>query len=118
MPLTQHVANLALDQLESDVVIQAVGRVRPFTRPRLVVTFQASDLPAVGTVRDFNNLAEARNHFGLPTPCAGAMASRAERVRSRKAQGLTIAEIAAEIGVGESTVKQDLKAGQKASVSI
>ena len=38
-------ADLALYQQEMDVVLQAVGRVRPYTRPREVVTFQCAALP-------------------------------------------------------------------------
>ena len=46
-------AHLALGQQELDVVIQAVGRVRPYTRPREVVTFQCSARPDGDYDREF-----------------------------------------------------------------
>jgi hypothetical protein len=33
-PITPHIAQQVLEQREADVVVQAVGRVRPFTSPR------------------------------------------------------------------------------------
>src|SRR5262245_48788168 len=35
------IAQGVLDQKEGDVIVQAVGRVRPFTKPREVITFYA-----------------------------------------------------------------------------
>src|SRR4051812_28062453 len=54
-------------QLETNAVIQAVGRVRFAIRPREVVTFQCSDLPGVALAREFASLREAREFFDLPT---------------------------------------------------
>jgi hypothetical protein len=61
------IAQLVLEQREADVVLQAVGRVRPFTRPREVITFQADELPGVRYSLRFGSLAEARNYFGVTT---------------------------------------------------
>ena len=41
-------AQLALDQQEMDVVLQAVGRVRPYTRPREIMHFPVRRPPAAG----------------------------------------------------------------------
>src|SRR5206468_2598896 len=48
-------AQEALAQKEADVVVQAVGRVRPFTRPREVITFQAGALPGVSYTMEFKS---------------------------------------------------------------
>jgi hypothetical protein len=95
--------------VEADVVVQAVGRVRPFTRPREVITFHAGELPGVRYTLEFDGLAAARAHFGLPTPSGADQASRAERARRLKAQGRTRAQIAQALGVSVSTVKRDLR---------
>jgi hypothetical protein len=42
-------AQFALDQQELDVVLQAVGRVRPYTRPREVVLFQTRNAPTIAS---------------------------------------------------------------------
>jgi hypothetical protein len=44
-------AQPTLEFKEHGVVVQAVGRVRPFTRPREVITFQMAELPGVSSVR-------------------------------------------------------------------
>ena len=43
--IVPQVARWVLEQKEADVVVQAVGRVRPFTRPREVITFHAARCP-------------------------------------------------------------------------
>ena len=55
------VARWVLDQKEADVVVQAVGRVRPFTRPREVITFHAGALPEVRPTLQFRTLGQARD---------------------------------------------------------
>ncbi|WP_146441269.1 DNA-binding response regulator, partial [Vibrio kanaloae] len=61
------VVNPMLQTLEMGCVVQAVGRVRPFTKTREVITYQSND--PLGTTYDieFSNLAELREHFGLAT---------------------------------------------------
>ena len=61
-------AQYALDQQELDVVLQAVGRVRPYTRPREVITFQCAAHPQLDYDREFNSIEEARQFFGIPVP--------------------------------------------------
>jgi hypothetical protein len=98
-----------LIQMEADVIVQAVGRVRPFTRPREVITFHVGDLPGVSYTRDFHTLSQAREFFGLPTPSAAEQLSRSEKIQRYRAQGHTHKRIANELGVSLSTVKRDLR---------
>ena len=99
-------AAAAFAQKEADVVVQAVGRVRPFTRPREVLTFQLGALPGVRFDREFTTLAAARDWFGLPTPCGADRAKRLEAVARMVAGKKTRAEMMAELDLSESTVKR------------
>jgi hypothetical protein len=103
------IAQRVLDQKESDVIVQAVGRVRPFTRPREVITFHAGNLPGVTYTLQFRSLDQARHFFGILTPGGVEVASRAERARRLKALGRSKAQIAAELGVSRSTVQRYLR---------
>jgi hypothetical protein len=58
-------AQLALEQQEMDVVLQAVGRVRPYTKPREIITFQCAAHPQLPYTQEFNSLPEARAYFGI-----------------------------------------------------
>ncbi len=59
--LAQH----ALDHLEMDTVLQAVGRVRPYTKPREVITFQCAGHPDLDYTGEFTSIGEARKHFDI-----------------------------------------------------
>jgi hypothetical protein len=102
-------AREALVQKEADVVVQAVGRVRPFTRPREVITLHMGDLPTVCGVTEFHSLAAARADFGLPTPAEADRADRVARAARLRAAGKSVAEIALELGVSDSTAKRYLR---------
>ena len=52
-------AQLALDQQEMDVVLQAVGRVRPYTKPREIITFQCAKHPKFDYTQEFASIEEA-----------------------------------------------------------
>jgi hypothetical protein len=108
-PITQFIAQAVLEQKESDVVVQAVGRVRPFTRPREIITFHAGALPGILYSWQFRRLAEARAFFGLQTAFQGGQASRRARARRLRAAGRTLRAIAQELGVSLSTVQRDLR---------
>lgn len=105
------IAQGVLDQKESDVVVQAVGRVRPFTRAREVITFQAGRLPGVRYTAQFGCLAQARDFFGIPTTRSANLAARAEKACQLKKEGKTRREIAAAMNVSVSTVKRYLRRG-------
>lgn len=101
-------ARWALAQKEADVVVQAVGRVRPFTRPREVITFQSGDLPGVSYDREFLTLGEARQHFALVTTRRGHMNARAVEARRLCDGGLTWEQIGATMKVSRATVARYL----------
>jgi hypothetical protein len=109
VPILPWVAQQALEQLEADVVVQAVGRVRPFTRPREVITFQAGDLPGVNYNLEFGNLDQVRKYFDIPTPMQASREARVALARRLRAQGFTRSRIALELGISLSTVKRYLR---------
>jgi DNA-directed RNA polymerase specialized sigma24 family protein len=102
------IARWVLEQKEDDVVVQAVGRVRPFTKSREIITFQVGNLPEVRYTLEFRSLAEARSYFGIPTRRRSAVETRAAVARQLKALGLSKARIAEDLGVSLSTVKRYL----------
>lgn len=99
-------AQLALDQLEMDVVLQAVGRVRPYTRPREVITFQCGGHPQLDYTAEFNCLGEARSFFGIPSARARKVATTRARIMALKADGFVQRKAAGEIGISLSTIKR------------
>jgi hypothetical protein len=108
-PITPRIAEEVLIQKEADVVLQAIGRVRPFTQPREVITFHAGELPAVRYTLEFLSLTQSRNYFQVQTPSQVTQASRAEQARRLRAMNKTIRQIAAELNVSASTVKRYLR---------
>jgi len=99
-------AQLALNQQEMDRVIQAVGRVRPFTRAREVVTFQCAANPLFPYTCEFNTLAEARGHFGIQDRRERGRHETAARVGAARAAGFTQHKAASVLNVSLSTVKR------------
>jgi hypothetical protein len=102
----QRLAQLALEQQELDVVLQAVGRVRPYTRPREIVTFQCAAHPQLDYTREFDTVEEAREFFGVPSRRERKQQETAARVRAARQAGRTQAQAAAELGLGLATVKR------------
>ena len=99
-------APLALRQQELDTVIQAVGRVRPFTKPREIVTFQCDAHPALPYDHEFLGLAEARDFYGLATKRERGKAKTAQAVRKARQRGLKQHEAAKELGFSLRTVQR------------
>ena len=99
-------AQYALDQQELDVVLQAVGRVRPYTRPREVITFQCAAHPQLDYDREFDSIEEARRFFEIPTRRERERDWNADRVRAAQQAGMTQREAAAALQLGRSTVKR------------
>jgi hypothetical protein len=102
------IARAYYQQLETNVVLQAVGRVRYATRSREVITFQCSELTGVNLAREFYSLRELREYFGLRTGSEydrNCQAAEAHRLRSA---GLTTRQIAERLGVCERTVRYRL----------
>lgn len=102
------VAANMLEQLEADVIVQAVGRVRPFTKPREIITFHMGDLPGVKYRVQFTSLEQARRFFGIPTAQTDRMA-KIERAKRLKVQGQFQKDIAKELGVSARTIRRYLK---------
>jgi hypothetical protein len=98
-------AQPALEFKEHCVVVQAVGRVRPFTRPREVVTFQMGELPDVTYDAEFRTLAEARRHFQIPTGRELKTVDRATQILALRQRGLSQVETARELGISVRTVR-------------
>jgi hypothetical protein len=109
--IVPQVARWVLEQKEADVVVQAVGRVRPFTQPREIITFHAGALPEVRPTLQFRTLGQARSYFGIPTRRRSEAESRAAAARRLKALGLSHARVAEELGVSLATVKRYLRSG-------
>jgi hypothetical protein len=99
-------AQLALEQQELDKVLQAVGRVRPYTRPREIVTFMCSAHPQLAYTREFDSIGEAREFFGVPSCRQRRKRDIAERVQAARRAGRTQTQAAAELGLGLATVKR------------
>ena len=89
-----------------DVVLQAVGRVRPYTRPREIVTFQCAAHPQLDYDREFGSIAEAREFFEIPTRRERERDRNADRVRAARQAGMTQLEAAAALRLGRSTVQR------------
>jgi hypothetical protein len=92
------IARAYLEQLEAAVVLQAVGRVRYATLPRMVVTIQAGELPGVQLTREFSSLRELRAHFGLETGSQLDRLRQETEVLRLRSEGLTVAAIAERLG--------------------
>ncbi|OCH13153.1 hypothetical protein A6E05_08455 [Aliivibrio sp. 1S165] len=103
------VVNPMLQTLEMGCVVQAVGRVRPFTKTREVITFQSND--ALGTTygKEFSNLAELREHFGITTKRTRSSNSKADSVMALSAKNLKQAEIAKQLGISARQVRRYLQ---------
>ena len=95
-------------QLETNVVLQAVGRVRYATRPREVITFQASQMPDVPLHGEFYSMREFRQHFGLLTGSEFTRQFHRQEVRRLRQDGLTTRQIGERLGVSERTVRYRL----------
>ena len=99
-------AQLALNQQEMDVVLQAVGRVRPYTKPREIMTFQCAAHPQLPYTQEFNSLAEARAYFGIVSTRQAQKATTMELVKAAKERGLTQQQVVDELKISLSTVKR------------
>ncbi len=89
--------------LEAGVAVQALGRVRFATRPRLAIFFQSGDVP-YPLENEFRSLEQLRLHFGLSTRREWLATGLAAKAKVLAARGLTRAQVAKELGVSERTV--------------
>ena len=103
-----NIAQGVLDQLESDAVVQAVGRVRPFTRPREIITCHAGQLPGVQYTLNFDNLRAAREYFGISTARAARRDSRIEQAKQLKKAQFSVVQIAGYLNLHPKTIRRHL----------
>ena len=100
--------------LERRVVLQAIGRVRPFTTRAEIILFQCDDLsPELGSIEEFGSLAQARRQLQVPTLAQLKRTARGETVRARQNDGESLRTIAADLGIAPSTA---LLAGRDAGL--
>lgn len=93
-----------LGVLEKRVVLQAVGRVRPFTSPAEVIFMQQGNYTDVlGDLDQYPNLKAARGAGGIPTRAELKRAVLGERIRLLLAAGQSLREAATQCGVAPST---------------
>lgn len=95
----QNVADAVLQQEEMGVVIQAVGRVRPFTNPREVITCQFGQSEVMPYDIEFPSMDEARKFFGIPSERAYEAAKTAIPVQYGKILGMTQRKISEVCGI-------------------
>jgi uncharacterized protein with HEPN domain len=100
--LAQH----ALNHQEMDTVLQAVGRVRPYTKPREVITFQCAEHPDLAYTREFESIGEARNYFGIPDRRTAQITALCKKVQETKINGLKQREAASLLGVSIRSIKR------------
>jgi hypothetical protein len=100
--LSQH----ALDHQEMDTVLQAVGRVRPYTKPREIITFQCADHPNLEYTREFTSIGEARKHFDIPGRRSAQTAELCSQIQETRAIGMKQQEAAEHLGVGLRTIQR------------
>ncbi|MFH2064728.1 MAG: hypothetical protein ABIK15_05995 [Pseudomonadota bacterium] len=101
-----YLAQMALDQMEMDTVIQAVGRVRPYTKPREIITFQCAGHPQLEYTEEFNSIAEARQFFDILSCRKLNQSDNRAKIQLGMREGLTQAETAAKLDLSIRTVKR------------
>lgn len=99
-------ASRFLRVLEQRVVLQAIGRVRPFTTPAEVIVMQQDDYTDVlGNIAQYNSLKSARNAAGVPTRAEMVRCLLGERLRELCANGMSQRAAAKVCDVAPSTAK-------------
>jgi len=99
-------ATAALAQMEMEVVWQAIGRVRPFTKPREIITFQCGCPTKWEYTYEFADLAEARKHFELHHRRQLMKMSTTAAIKKAKLEGLSQTEIASLLDLHVRTIKR------------
>jgi hypothetical protein len=100
--LAQH----ALDHQEMGTVLQAAGRVRPYTKPREVITFQCAGHPDFEYTKEFTSIGEARKHFNIPGRRTAQTAELCSQIQEERAKGIKQQEAATHLGVSTRTIKR------------
>lgn len=99
--------NTYLRLLEIDPVLQAVGRVRFFTKPREVIFFQRHDLQSeVGDLTEFRSLLQAYDAFGLPRVTHLVRSKKVAALQTLMKRGLSLRQAANRLGIDKSTASR------------
>jgi hypothetical protein len=102
-------AQAVLEMTERRVVLQALGRVRPFTSPATLIVFQQDDLADVlGDVEAYPRLSHARAALRIPTRAEMLRAALGDQLRPDQADGQSYRAIAAKHELPVSTVYKAL----------
>lgn len=102
-------AQAVLDMIERRIVLQAIGRVRPFTSPTTVLAFQQDDLSeALGEIEQFDRLSRARTALAVPTRAEMFRAALGDHLRSDRDDGMSYRAIAQKHDVPLSSVHRAL----------
>src|SRR5690606_6934609 len=107
--LVPSLAQDILDQKEADVIVQAIGRVRPFTKPREIITFHCGKLPTISFHAELDSLARVRVYFDILSRRDAERKKLAARIafaQRMDAEGASLGQIAAELGVSKRTVSR------------
>jgi hypothetical protein len=102
-------AQYALEHQEMNTVLQAVGRVRPYTQPREIITFQCAGHPGRPYTKEFNSLGEARKYFGVQSYRSKRLAETRVKIQAAKAKGIKQTVAAKTLGVSLRTIKRHWK---------
>lgn len=103
-------AKAVLEMIESRIVLQALGRVRPFTSPALVIGFQMGDLSgAFGDIESYGRLSRARAALCVPTLSELSRAALGDHLRTDRENGLSFRAIAEKHDLPLSNVYKALK---------
>ncbi len=94
-PAVRRLARAALCRLECDIALQAFGRVRYTTRPRIVVMSVMHEVaPFVGTVDEVRNLTAARGLLVMDSTIDFRRAGRTDALLKEIAAGCTLKQAA------------------------
>lgn len=97
-------ANIYAQAAEIDPILQAVGRVRFYTKPREVIFFTTHDIrPYVGDVTEFQTLAAARLALEVPRAKDLRHAFLLENLLKLGSDGMSMREAANQLGISKST---------------
>lgn len=104
-----------ISQEEVGAVIQAVGRVRPFTNAREIITIQCGVFNNVRGVETVTTLEELRSRLSIQSSRQLNTAEISHRVQSLQEQGYTQKEISQQTGLSRRTVQRHWNKFRKAS---
>jgi hypothetical protein len=99
-------AKAALEDKELGTVIQAIGRVRPFTKPREILTMQCSVLSSNHPITEFQSLDDARQHFQILSPQKRRIDLLIGTIKKLRNEGKTQKQAGDETNVSLRTVKR------------